>query len=296
MTQKTILLTGATGFIGKALTQSLIQNGVNVVALVRTEAACRQLPEGCIGIIHSDPNQTLDQVAKYTPAGVIHLATQFMAAHTLDNISSMIDANVKFGTLLCDIVTTLNCPWMINTSTFWQHFNHEVYNPVNLYAASKQAFESIITYYQETSPTLFVHLELCDTFGPNDTRKKIIALLKQTALSGTPLHMSPGEQLMNLLYSDDVVSGFLSLVQQLETQSLSKKSSHFCLSASELLTLKDVVKTFETVYNVPVPIQFGALPYRPREVMNPTPFYPILPNWKPRYSFKEGLEQLKKHE
>jgi CDP-paratose synthetase len=285
--RSSILVTGATGFIGRHLCKALLARSYSVVALVRDTSDCSVLPQGV---------QSIKSLEGHSFEGVVHLATHFLAQHQMEDIPQLLESNVIFGTLLCESVSQLQVPWFINTSTFWQHYNGTGYSPVNLYAASKQAMEALLAYYQETTSTHFVTLELCDTFGPNDTRKKIISLLKQTALSQQMLKMSPGEQRMNMLYIDDVISGLIALVTLLEEKKIEKQATHFCLSASEMPSLKDVVKQFEEIYQVHVPVQFGALPYRPREMMNPVPLHPLVPGWEPHYTLMEGLIALKHYE
>lgn len=59
--------------------------------------------------------------------------------------------------------------WFLNTGTIWQNYNvsdkSDEYNPVDLYAASKQAFITMAKYYTETSKLRFCTLKLCDTYG-----------------------------------------------------------------------------------------------------------------------------------
>ena len=53
-----------------------------------------------------------------------------------------------------------NLKWFINTGTFWQNYQSEKYNPVNLYAATKEAFQNIAKYYTETSSLIFTTIKL----------------------------------------------------------------------------------------------------------------------------------------
>jgi nucleoside-diphosphate-sugar epimerase len=97
---------------------------------------------------------------------------------------------------------------MIKTGTFWQFYQSNGYNPVCLYAASKQAFQTLCEYYVQAHVFRLLHLYLFDTYGPGDTCRKLIHLVAGHAGKSEVLPMSPGEQRVNLLHISDVVNGF----------------------------------------------------------------------------------------
>ena len=53
-----------------------------------------------------------------------------------------------------------------------QNYMGLIKNPENLYASSKEAFNSIINFYKRRSNTKFYNLYLEDTYSNNDKRKK----------------------------------------------------------------------------------------------------------------------------
>jgi nucleoside-diphosphate-sugar epimerase len=101
------------------------------------------------------------------------------------------------------------CYHIINTGTSWQHFEQSNYNPVNLYAATKEAFEAIITFYKATSSLKVTTLKLFDTYGPNDSRYKIIPLLQKAFTEQKELSMSKGEQLIDFVYIVGIANAYM---------------------------------------------------------------------------------------
>ena len=83
---------------------------------------------------------------------------------------------------------------IINTGTFWQHYENREYSPTCLYAATKQAFESILHYYVEAKFLMIITLILFDSYGPSDPRPKLFSLLQEARQSEKVIAMSPGEQ------------------------------------------------------------------------------------------------------
>ncbi len=286
-----ILLTGSTGFIGTHLRKKLLEKH-EVVALVRESTNIADLQkDGIKSIIFKDSlSELIQNLHTHQFDGVIHLASLYLKDHTESQIEDLINSNIKFPTLLLEACVQSNIKWFINTGTFWQHYNDEEYNPVNLYAATKQAFVDIAKYYQETSSIKIITLKLSDTFGPGDTRPKLFNLWNNTAMSGVILKMSGGEQIIDICYIDNITDAYAYLVQKLSQNLLSLKSE-YALSCGEQMTLKELACVFEQETDKSLKIQWGAMPYRKREVMKPWTKGTSIPGWHPRITLREGIQK-----
>lgn len=288
---KRAILTGGTGFVGSNLVKYLIANGWQVNVIVRPDTNTEILnyyQKHIKFYVHDFTTRGMLNIFKESsPFIVFHLASLFLSEHKSDDIESLIQSNVTFSTQLTEAMIRTDVKYLINTGTSWQHFDNEEYNPVNLYAATKQAFESILSYYSNAYELKVLTLKLFDTYGPNDTRKKLIHLLWQTATQQVPLSMSPGKQLVDLVYIDDVVSAFNLAVTSVVTQS----HSHTCygVSSGSPISIIDLVSIFQTVTGYSLSIKFGDRPYRVREVMTPWSNYNILPNWSAETSLEKGI-------
>jgi nucleoside-diphosphate-sugar epimerase len=181
---------------------------------------------------------------------------------------------------------------LVNTGTSWQHFNNEDYNPVCLYAATKQAFESLLEYYVKAENFKVITLKLFDTYGETDTRPKLINLLNKFADKKTELNMSPGEQMLNLVHISDVCEAFQVAYDQLMSQ---QSAIHQCyaISSTESYQLKKVIAIFEKVTKKSIKVVWGGKPYRKREVMKLWSDGKNLPNWEAMISIEEGLKKFK---
>lgn len=267
-----ILVTGSTGFIGKHLCEEL-KKMHSVFFLVRPHSS--QDKFGANNEFFVFGNNNILELRKYIQdnniEGIIHLASLYIQRHNAEDIPNLVQSNLYLGTAVLEAAVNTSVKWFINTGTIWQNYNspdgEDKYCPVNLYAATKQAFMDIAKFYSETSNIRICTLKLCDTYGPDDTRRKIYSLLEEYAKSGEVLRMSPGEQKLDILHVSDVVSGFIKLMNLLNSKV--DLLSEYVLTSGKQLSLQELVSKYESTHVVKLNIEWGALPYREREVMVP---------------------------
>lgn len=288
------LVTGATGYIGSNLVRRLVSDNWVVHIVVRESSNLKALdPFLDQLVVHEHDGTTkkmIDIVSKANPDVVFHLASLFLAQHSSSDIESLVLSNILFSSQLVEAMSVNNIQYLINTSTSWQHFENKRYNPVNFYAATKQCFEDILDYYVKIEKIKAISLVIFDTYGPQDDRKKIIPLLIKASLSGAVLDMSPGQQLIDIVYIDDVVDAYIkSAVLVIE-----QKSNHvrYGVSSGQPIKLKHLVDEIKKVTNSPLKINWGKREYREREVFVPWTSYKLIPKWIPLVSLRKGIGRV----
>jgi len=290
-----VLVTGATGFVGTHLTRQLTKRGDEVSVIVRrssdTHALTKFLKNERIHEHDGTIARMVDIVATAEPNAVIHLVSLFISEHKTSEIEALVSSNLSFGLQLLEGMALSGVRNFVNAGTIWQNFKDEDYNPVNLYAATKEAFEDLARFYVEAHDFTFTTLKLYETYGPEDSRRKLLPLLIEAAKSGEKLSMTPGEQLLDFVHIDDVVSAFIMAADR-QVQGEAKKIETFALSSKAQISLLDLVKLLEEVSGSRLRIEFGGRPYRKREVMVPCQARRLLPGWEAKISLRDGLSQF----
>lgn len=286
------LVTGATGFVGGHLAEKLLARGDEVHVLTRKDSETWRLsPRATIHRSSLTGPDLVETLSSIRPEIVFHLASRFQDRHEPHDIAGLIESNVTFGVSLAEAMLRAGCRHLVNTGTSWQHLGNADYEPVCLYAATKQALEVILRFFSAADGLQVITLKLFDTYGPNDRRGKLLASLKRIAAEGKTFDMSPGEQLLDLVHVADVVECFLLAADRLAA-GLVAGMEEYAVSSGAPLRLRDLVDLFGRVAGSELRINWGARPYRPREVMVPWSTGPALPGWQPRIALEDGLRMV----
>ena len=140
-------------------------------------------------------------------------------------------------------------------------------------------------WHSEKFPATIVRIFL--TYGPEQGLNRFIPQVITDALNGLDIRTSPGEQVRDFCYIDDIVDGLIAIMQS------DNVSGHILnLGSGQPVKVRDVVDIIARHFDANV--DFGARPYRPGEVM-----YQVaditkinqLTTWRPKVSLKKGIEK-----
>lgn len=295
---KTAIITGATGFIGSNLTKTLVQEGWKVGIIARASSSLKSLGsvKNIVKLfrVYDEPNnftRLVNFFNQINPTVVFHLAAKVQTKHSYKDIRQLIESNITFGTNVLEAMNLTKTRHFINTGSYWQHFKNEEYNPVCLYAATKEAFEKIIEFYVKGHNFKAITLELFDTYGKNDKRGKIVSSLIEGAKNKEVLKLTPGKQKMDLVHINDVVNAYLNAAAMFNEINI-QEHKKFTVNSGESITLLQLVELIEDLLDDSLNIEWGARQYRKRQIMEPMPFHQRLPGWKPSIPLAEGLSSL----
>lgn len=289
---KRVLITGITGYIGSHLARSLLPDH-EVYGLVReplhTEYVKDLQDSICLKTVDGSYSSVESALREIQPDIVYHLATYYTGAHGAKVTPAMIASNITFGAYLLEAMSSCGCSALVYASTVMAHYGGEAYRPLNLYAATKQAFSDLMAYYTDAGLLRAVTLVLSDTYGPDDHRPKVLNLIRDAALKGETIALSDGEQDYDVVHIDDVVRAFRMAGEQL-LQSEGWKNEIFQVCATEPLTLRQTVELMFKVNDWPCGIaDWGHRPKPEREIRRLIRLYTPLPGWRPQISIEEGL-------
>lgn len=289
-----MVVTGATGFIGRHAVRALLAAGHEVTVVRRPSSSLAGLGKS-IGAVREvvdtgDVRRLREELSRSASGTLVHLATHYVHAPGDEDVAALYEANVAFGGRVLHAYAAAGGRRVVNTSTFSQHRGGAAYDPTNLYAATKQAFADVLAHYARNVGVTVVDVELFDTFGPGDPRTKIWRLLIDAAASGEPLPTTPGHQLLSPLHVTDAAA---ALCRATELAGERPPGQHaYSAPGPRVLSLKDAVALFAEANGVEVPVTWGAREYSGNEVFEFAPHGDPLPGWIPQVSLDAGFREL----
>ena len=232
---RTVLVTGAAGFIGAALSQRLLQQGDRVVGVDNLNSyydpALKQARLRQIEAIAREGNWRFELVAledgealmelfsAEQPQVVVNLAAQAGVRYSLENPAAYIQSNlVGFGNILecCRHHGTENLVYASSSSVYGGNRNlpfHErqpVNHPVSLYAASKKANELMAHTYSHLYGLPATGLRFFTVYGPWGRPDMAPMLFARAILAGEPIKVfNHGKMQRDFTYIDDIVEGVM---------------------------------------------------------------------------------------
>ena len=219
MSGRTALVTGSTGFIGGKLAERLLADGWQVHALLRASSRPPAFAEHPGLTLHRDRDDLeplTDIVAAAAPDVTFHLASLVLGGeHRADQVGRLVQSNIQFPARLIEGMARTGHVRLVNVGTGIQNLGGAGFAPANLYAATKQGLEDILTYYHEAEGISVVTLKPYQTYGEGDPTPRLISLLLRAARSGETLAMSPGEQVIDLSHVEDLVDALLVAAERL---------------------------------------------------------------------------------
>jgi len=289
------VVTGATGYVGSHLARALARGGWRVYAVVRAASAARARGSlgGDVRVLAHD-GSTAQLVSLLAPearraAVVFHLASYFAAEHNPEDVVALVDSNVRFGAQVLEAMGRNGLRKFVSAGTGWQNYEGRAGSPVCLYAATKSAFDAVLRYYVEALAFQAITLTLFDVYGPADPRPKLFTLLRRAVEAADPLPMSPGEQLLDLVYVDDAVAAFVAAgARLLQASAGDALQETYTVSSGRHARLREVVATYAAVTGDTPRIRWGGR----REVMVPWAGGMELPGWQARVPLEEGIRRM----
>lgn len=258
-----VLVTGATGYIGRNVVRELLARGIRVIAIAHQDTPVG-LPEhpllryyGCnLSEIATLPDrlkgETIDCVYHFAWAGTEGAARADVAIQ-LQNVQWAID--------MMRITQDLGCKRFIGVGTITKN---EVLNtmtlqgvglrPVATYGSAKIATQAMGLALAGELGLDFIWVDLANVYGVGDLSNTFIAATLRKILKGEDLKFSPGTQNYDFVYIDDVARGFVAIGEN------GKPLAHYLIGSSHPKPLKDFILEIKSTVAPDQDFQIGAFP------------------------------------
>lgn len=282
----TILITGATGYLGSNILNSIVKiGGYKIVVLKRSFSNTFRI------------NNVIDSVTAYNIDEVdvekifqdnqidiiLHCATDY--GRKIVDPMQIIEANLVLPIKLLECGRKYNVKSFINTDTILD-------KRISHYSLSKKQFRDWLLSYKNN--LVCINIELEHFYGPGDDKTKFVSYIAGLLMNNADkIDLTPGEQKRDFVYIEDVVQAFLKIIAR--SEELNKGFYEFQVCSGREISIKDLVLMMKNIIgNSKTLLNFGAVPYRENEVMvsfaDASEVRKL--GWSAKYTLEDGLKKM----
>lgn len=258
---KKALVTGANGFIGRALVKELMDNGVEVIALSRQDKGL--FPE-TVRFISCDLNnceQLFDIIPDRDIDTIFHMAWEGASG------ASRADYNLQLrnAAITCNIVkaaSRMGIRKFVGAGTLAQYECHacaEENNmfppPTSCYASAKIAAQYMSKAISNAEGIEHVWAVISNSYGINDTTTNFVNTTVKKMLLGERLSFTPAEQNYDFVYITDMIHGIYLCGKN------GKANNSYYIGSGAARPLKEFIEVIKNAVDPNIQLHFGEIKY-----------------------------------
>ena len=304
---KTVLVTGAGGFIGSHLTERLVKEGAKVRAFLHYNS---RNDWGLLELLSKD---ILDEIEIFTgdiqdPFAVrkavsgceivFHLASLIAIPYSYIAPQSFVTTNVLGAVNVMEAALKEDVERVVHTSTS-EVYGTAKYVPIDEkhplqgqspYSASKIGADKIAESYYRSFNLPVATIRPFNTYGPRQSARAVIPTIITQVLKGDKLKLGDLTPTRDLNFVYDTVEGFLKMATVPEAI-----GEVINIGSGKEISIGDLAKKIMSLIGKDVPIVTEEIRKRPEKsevqrLLADNSKAKKLLNWQPKYTIDEGLK------
>lgn len=297
MKKNTYAVSGATGFIGRALVEQLLKNGHRVLALVRPGSPRRALlPDSPLLTVLSCSLSDMESFETAERADVfVHLAWEKALGAGREDTDAQWQ-NVSGALAAVRLAARLSCRHFVGVGS------QAEYGPVSEklrpdtpvcpesgYGVAKYAAGKLTRILCAQLGLSHSWVRVLSVYGEGDAPGTLMMYLLGTLREGKSPELTPCTQIWDYLYVGDAARALLAVGER------GRDGAVYPLGSGEARPLCEYVRELGALVAPDVPIAFGARPFYPHQPMYLSADLTALTadtGFSPRISFREGVQRM----
>lgn len=218
---KKAIITGANGFVGTAVCRELVEQGVEVIAIIRhpNEAISDIFDNERIRVIYSDLSD-FRNLAHLIPERDVDVLYHFAWVGSAGPLRGDPDVQIDNVKYTCDTVKAcaeLGCRKFVFASSIMEYeieatMDTEVKPGINtLYCSAKVAGDYMARTIAGSLGIDYIRAVISNIYGPGELSPRLINTSLRKMLNGEHCAFSAGEQLYDFIYISDAAKEFVEI-------------------------------------------------------------------------------------
>lgn len=303
---KRVLITGAGGFIGSHLTETLANAGADVRAFVRYNSRndpglISLFPADTLKLIEIYPGDLHDLKAVEAACNgmdiVFHLGALIAIPYSYVHPAEVIYTNILGSLNVLMAARSCHVSRIVHTSSS-EVYGTALRTPIDEkhplqgqspYSASKIGADKIAESFYRSYNLPVVTLRPFNTYGPRQSARAVIPTIISQVLTQSEIYLGNLEASRDLTYVSDTVAGFLCAgsVEGIEGET-------FNLGVGHEISIGELAKEIIELVGKPVKIQIDPLRIRPEKsevqrLLSDNRLAKEQLNWEPKIELRQGL-------
>ena len=292
---KRVVITGATGVIGMALIRKCIESGIETTLFVNPDSSrLGRIPSNPLVKVVKCGLESLGTATGEQADAFFHLAWSGTIGDGR-NDKALQAKNAEYALDAVRLAHRLGCSVFVGAGSQAEHGRVEGViapdtpcNPENEYGRSKLAASAATRSLCRELGMRHVWPRILSIYGPYDGEKTMVITLIRELLSGRKPSLTPGHQMWDYLYADDVGSAMLLLAEH------GKDGGIYPIGSGEARPLREYIEIIRDQINPALELGFGEVPYSDKQVMHLcADIGPLCADtgFSPKVSFEEGARR-----
>lgn len=291
-----VLVTGATGFLGRHLCNALLARRDFVVAVLRDETG-GWLSWGASSIVRGGLDTVERAIAEYEVEAVVHLAAQTQVSTAVNDPWGTFEANARGTVQVLEACRRQGVKRVVVASSDKVYGNGKVpyvegqaLEAGGIYATSKTCADLIAQSYAREFGMSITVTRCGNLYGPGHTNwSTLIPGTIRSVLRGErPRLRSTGGPKRDFLFVEDAVAAYLRLVESTETGAFNFGTGR---GRSVMEVVDEILRQMGSELRPFICASVGVpgLPIEIEEQVLDCTRAANLIQWRPRHTFEEGL-------
>jgi UDP-glucose 4-epimerase len=294
---KKIAITGATGMIGSSIARCALEQGMDVLCIIRKNTSrFDNLPkyEG-LKIVYADISEyaLFDITDSYDV--LFHLAWEKTFGASRDDVDTQV-ANIQYTLDAVRLAKRLGCRKFIGAGSQAEYGivteplkSDTPVNPLSGYGIAKYAAGKLSRLLCSQLGLQFNWVRLLSVYGPLDGSQTLIMYAINELCAGRSPEFTKCEQIWDYLYCDDAARAFIAIGKN------GVDGKTYPLGSGDKKKLSEYLEIIRDIITPDILLQFGKKEYYPHQPMYLCADISELINdtgWMPEILFEEGVKKI----